>query len=134
MRALALLFASIIKEFIKNNPELEGLPIVPVPSRPKKIKTKGWDQIEDICFYLEDVVPIKHILLRSDGHSQKGLSKIERQVNMIDKIHIKHGINVPKKVIILDDVITTGATIEVCKQCLKNAGVQEVLTLVLFFN
>ena len=134
MRALALLFASIIKQFIKNNPELEGIPIVPVPPRPKKIKTKGWDQIEDICVYLKDVAPIKHILTRSDGHSQKGLSKIERQVNMIDKIHIKHGVNVPQKVIILDDVITTGATIEVCKQCLKNAGVQEVLTLVLFFN
>mgnify|MGYP000866900070 CR=1 FL=1 len=133
-RSLSLLFASIIKQFIKNNPELEGLPIVPVPSRPKKIKTKGWDQIEDICFYLEDSIPIKRILTRNDGHSQKGLSKAERNVNMQDKIHIKPKVSIPKKVIILDDVITTGATIEACKQCLKEAGCQEVLTLVLFFN
>ena len=134
IRSLSLLFALIIKQFIKNNPELEGVPIVPVPPRPKKIKTKGWDQIEDICSYLEDFVPICRFLTRHDGHSQKGLSKEMRHINMIDKIHIKPRVNIPKKVIILDDVITTGATIEVCKQCLKNAGCQEVLTLVLFFN
>jgi len=134
IRALSSVFALIIKEFIKNNSELVGIPIVPVPPRPKKIKTKGWDQIEDICFYLEDFIPIKRILTRSDGHSQKGLSKKMRNINMIDKIHIKTGVSVPQKVIILDDVITTGATIEACKECLKNAGCQEVLTLILFFN
>ena len=134
IRGLSSVFAFIIKEFIKNNSELVGIPIVPVPPRPKKIKTKGWDQIEDICFYLEDFIPIKRILTRSDGHSQKGLSKKMRNINMIDKIHIKTGVSVPQKVIILDDVITTGATIEACKECLKNAGCQEVLTLILFFN
>ena len=134
IRSLSYLFASIIKQFIKNNPYLYGIPIVPVPPRPKKIRTKGWDQIEDICFYLEDFVPIRRILTRNDGHSQKGLSKEMRNINMVDKIHIKPRVSIPKKVIILDDVITTGATIEVCKQCLKNAGCQQVLTLVLFFN
>ena len=134
IRSLSLLFASIIKKLIKDNPELKDISIVPVPPRPKKIKTKGWDQIEDICFYLEDSIPIKRILTRNDGHSQKGLSKAERNVNMQDKIHIKSKVSIPKKVIILDDVITTGATIEACKQCLKEAGCQEVLTLVLFFN
>ena len=136
VRSLSSLFAHIIAQFIKNTPELEGIPIVPVPPRPKKIKTKGWDQIEDICFYLNTFysIPIKRILTRSDGHSQKGLSKKMRKVNILDKIHIKPSAIVPKKVIILDDVITTGATIEVCKQCLMNAGVHEVLTLILFFN
>lgn len=134
VRSLSSLFAFIIKEFIKNNPELNGIPIVPVPPRPKKIKTKGWDQIEDVCFYLEKTIPIKRILTRSDGHSQKGLSKEMRNLNMIDKIHIKPNASIPKKVIILDDVITTGATIEVCKQCLLEAGCNEVLTLILFFN
>ncbi|MGP1437632.1 MAG: ComF family protein [Treponema sp.] len=134
IRSLSLLFARIISQFIKGNPELIGVPIVPVPPRPNKIKTKGWDQIEDICFYLEDSFPIKRILTRSDGHSQKGLSKKERKVNMIDKIHIKRGTLIPKKVIILDDVITTGSTIEVCKKCLMEAGCQQVLTLILFFN
>lgn len=134
IRSLSYLFAFCIIEFIKNTPELSGISIVPVPPRPKKIKRKGWDQIEDICFYLKASIPIKHILARSDGHSQKGLSKTERMVNMIDKIHIKSNASIPKKVILLDDVITTGATIEVCKQCLINAGCQEVLTLVLFFN
>lgn len=134
VRTLASVFASIIEEFIKNTPELKGVPIVPVPPRPKKLKTKGWDQIEDICFYLGKTIPIKRILNRSDGHSQKGLSKKMRSMNMIDKIRIKHSVRIPKKVIILDDVITTGTTIEVCKQCLIEAGCEEVLTLILFFN
>ena len=134
VRSLSLLFALLIKEFIKNTPCLHDIPIVPVPPRPKKLKTNGWDQIEDICCYLEKTIPIKRILTRSDGHSQKGLSKEMRSVNMIDKIHINHRVNIPKKVIILDDVITTGATIEVCRECLLKAGCEEVLTLILFFN
>lgn len=136
MRGFSFLFAFLIAHFIKKTPQLTGIPIVPVPPRPKKLKTKGWDQIEDICSLLESFYNIKvsRILGRQDGHSQKGLSKKEREENLKTKIYLKKKQIVPKKVIILDDVITTGSTLNICSTVLKNNGCDEVLSLVLFFN
>ena len=40
--------------------------------------------------------------------------------------------NIPKEVVLLDDIVTTGATMEKCAWLLKTAGVQKVHGLALF--
>lgn len=136
IRSLSPFFATLIAKFIKHTPILREYTIVPVPPRPKKLKERGWDQMEDISTFLKFYhhLPISRILARRDGHSQKGLSKMERELNLIEKFYVKKRVRVPKKVIILDDVITTGTTIKICTSLLKKRGAIDVIPLLLFSN
>jgi len=150
VRELSVLFAKVIAQHIEKTPMLQGIPIVPVPPRPRKLKTKGWDQIEDVCSFLETMhgAKIVRLLARKDGHTQKGLSREERERNIKRQFYIKknilkklqkakaskESIAVPKKVILLDDVITTGSTISACTEALKTAGCEEIIDMTLFYN
>ncbi|MGI5083638.1 ComF family protein [Treponema putidum] len=146
MRGFAGIYASALASFIEGVPELQHIPMVPVPPRPKKIKTKGWDQIEDMSLYLEHIynLPILRCLKRRDGASQKSLSKEKRASNLKGKIFLKRQRSflksknskqpLPEKLIILDDVMTTGATLNFCAEALKEGGCKEVIGLCLFFD
>lgn len=135
-RGLAGLFAEAASKFIARTPELKGLPIVPMPPRPKKLKTKGWDQIEDLAQYLEVFhgAEIVRVLKRSDSAPQKSLSKAERAVNLKGKIRLQTAEPLPGAVILLDDVITTGATLNACADVLKQGGCKKIYGLCLFFD
>ncbi len=155
VRSISAILAYSIAQYIRSTPSLQGCPIVPVPPRPQKLKTKGWDQIEDVCSSLETThnIKIARLLSRKDGHTQKGLGETERKANVDGKFYIKRKLciwktlikktggkakeasfDMPKKVILLDDVLTTGATMNACTQALKNAGCEDVISMILFFN
>ncbi len=136
-KVFAELFAKLVFEFLQKNELLSDIAIVPVPPRPKKMKDKGWDQIEDLskdleCFY---DVKILRLLGRKDGIAQKSLSSELRKTNLKGKIYLKDSkIAVPKTLIILDDVMTTGATLNSCAEVLKLSGCEHVYGLCLFFD
>ncbi|MGP1445734.1 phosphoribosyltransferase family protein [Treponema sp.] len=135
IRTFAPVFASIIWQFLTANPQLTQLPLVPVPPRPQKLREKGWDQVEDIVRELS-VYPQTRIcrcLKRQDGTPQKKLSKTDRAGNLQGKIHAAVE-QVPERVLLIDDVMTTGATLEACARVLKNAGCKEIVALCLFFD
>ena len=135
IRTFSTVFAPLIHNFLTGYPELMNIPLVPVPPRPKKLREKGWDQIEDLVNDLS-VYPqlmIYRCLKRQDGIPQKKLSKTDRAVNLQGKIKLAVK-TVPDKLILLDDVMTTGATLEACARTLKVAGCKEVYGLCLFFD
>jgi len=135
IRTFSTVFAPLIHRFFIQNPELTKIPIVPVPARPKKLRQKGWDQIEDLVKDLS-VYPeltVYRCLKRQDGIPQKKLSKADRAVNLQGKIRLSAK-TVPDKLILLDDVMTTGATLEACARTLKAAGCREVYGFCLFFD
>ena len=134
-RTFSTAFAPLIHRFFTHYPGLMHIPLVPVPPRPQKLKKKGWDQIEDLVRDLS-VYPqltIYRCLKRQDGIPQKQLSKADRAVNLQGKIKLVTK-TVPDKLILLDDVMTTGATLEACARTLKAAGCKEVYGLCLFFD
>lgn len=135
IRAFSAVFAPFIFHFFVRHTEYAGIPIVPVPPRPKKLREKGWDQIDDLVKELAACpgIPICRCLKRDDGTPQKKLSKAERAVNLHGKINICISA-VPEKLILLDDVITTGATLNACAQVLKRHGCKTVYALSLFFD
>ena len=135
IRTFSTVFAPLIHSFFTQHPDLAELPLVPVPPRPKKLREKGWDQIEDLAKDLS-VYPqltIYRCLKRQNGTPQKKLSKEERATNLQGKISLSAK-TVPDKLILLDDVMTTGATLEACARVLKAAGCKEVYGLCLFFD
>lgn len=109
--------------------------IVPVPIHKNRYKKRGYNQSEclviEMCKYL-NINYIKDIIIRSkDTLPQKNLTKNERQKNLYNSI-IPSNIDLKnKKVLLIDDVYTTGATIDSCAKILKNMGADKVYFLTL---
>lgn len=110
-----------------------GLPLVPVPPRPGKLRRKGWDQVELLARELErrhGVIAVRP-LSRSGGAEQKALDLEGRRENLKGKFLLRDNAIVPAEVVLLDDVLTTGATLSECALALKGSGARRVYALVL---
>lgn len=138
-RSLSPVFAEIIDKAIKNIPGLEKPVIVPVPPRPGKIWKKGWDQIEELCSYLKAFYgyEIMCLLKRNSGEQQKKLDRMQRlgmkdrNYSLLPEKKLKK-LKIPEKVLLIDDVLTTGVTTESCCTLLKEAGCRNVKVITLF--
>jgi len=126
-RSLALFFAGVIAQALQDR--YPGRAVVPVPPRPGKLRRKGWDQVEDLARILErrHGVIVWRILTRADGKQQKALGLEDRADNMRMKIGVVRTRRgqpcvVPADPVLLDDVLTTGATLSECARTLKEAG------------
>ncbi|MCL2719987.1 MAG: double zinc ribbon domain-containing protein [Treponema sp.] len=128
------IFLLIIKEVIENEVVLKDAVIVPVPPRPGKIKNTGWDQIEYLVRQIEKQSNIKvnRCLKRIKSKTQKQLNRNERKKNLEGRILING--KAPETALVIDDVITTGSTMEVCALALKKAGTKKVYGLCLFYD
>jgi ComF family protein len=114
---------------------------IPVPPRPGKIHKTGWDQVAYLGSRLRKMgLCIRPCLKRLPSKSQKELNKADRKTNLKGKILcLPESLAgnkgpVPREVIIFDDVITTGATLDSCATALKGAGVEKVYGICLFYD
>lgn len=132
--ALAQIFMEKIKEIISENIVLQEAVIVPVPPRKGKIKDTGWDQVDYLVKQMESSsnYTVCRCLKRLKSRVQKSLNRTERLENLKGRIYADG--NAPKTVLVIDDVITTGSTMEVCADVLKKAGAQKVYGLCLFYD
>ncbi|MCR5699774.1 MAG: hypothetical protein K6G52_09060 [Treponemataceae bacterium] len=137
-RYFAFYFASKINEVYRQ--KFSGLPIVPVPPRPFKIYKKGWDQINDLTHILKYFykIPVCHLLIRTEKNEQKKKNRTERLSNgntaycFNQKVFRKKNFSVPKEVVLIDDILTTGVTVENCCEVLKKNGVEKVHAITVF--
>jgi len=109
--------------------------IVPVPPRPGKIRKMGWDQVEYLARLLKKnkrSPAIVSCLKRMPSKSQKELSRENRRSNLRGRIVTVR--QVPQVAVVLDDVMTTGSTLDACAAALKEAGTQAVYGLCLFYD
>ncbi len=128
---LQVLLQNIIKDFIKFKPELFKSinQIIPVPLHPRRFAERGFNQAEIIAQILsqELFVPINKNLKRIKYTKQQAkLDKKEREEN-IEKAFIFSDDIVPRVVIVVDDVFTTGSTMQACAQVLKERGVEKII-------
>ncbi len=107
-----------------------GAPVVPAPPRRGR---SGPDAVERICRALErrHGVAVCRVLERSGGAEQKSLDYEERARNLRGRIRVAAGRAVPDRVVLFDDVFTTGATLDACARALRDAGAREVSALTL---
>lgn len=112
--------------------EKEGL-LVPVPSSPANLKKRGWEPVKLLAQRLSFLagIPLRTCLRRLKTESQKTLGKRERASNLNGKIRFSGfaGNESPDLVYLVDDVFTTGATVQECSEVLRTAGVKEVRVL-----
>jgi ComF family protein len=105
--------------------------IIPVPIHPKKLSKRGYNQSLKFASGLSEAtnIPVEaDIVIRTiHGESQTHKSKEERQRSVAEVFQIKEPNRVcGKSILLVDDVITTGATLEACGKLLLNAGCAEL--------
>lgn len=100
--------------------------ICPIPLHNQRLSERGYNQAELLCRYLSVTTPIKHILKRTKHtYAQSELSKQGRLKNVKDAFSCDIELS-GKRVLIVDDVLTTGATLNEAAKTLKQAGAAEV--------
>ena len=103
--------------------------VVPVPLHPRKLKSRGYNQVEVIANGMEErgFIVFDDTLRRvHDNASQTRKSMTERWENVQNVFALNGGDRLRgKKVLLLDDVLTTGATLEACaRELLKIDGIE----------
>ena len=105
--------------------------LVPIPLSRKKLKERGFNQAQEIAKELSlslKIPLLSDVLLKiKETSAQVELQGKDRQEN-IKGVFVcqKPDLIKSKKIILIDDVFTTGATMEECARVLKTAGAKEV--------
>ncbi len=116
-------------------PNLSNSVFVPVPIHKKRLKFRGFNQTQLLAFQLSRKfdLPLLDCLQRNRFKvGQAKLARKERLKNLKGAISLKaeHELS-GKSVILIDDVATTGSTLNECSKVLKESGVKRVYALVL---
>lgn len=105
--------------------------VIPVPLHKNKQKLRGYNQAELIAGYAARVLGVPmaaNILIKSEETgSQSMLHRSERLHNLEDSFRVVNERTLQnKRILIVDDIVTTGSTINQCSKALKHAGALSV--------
>lgn len=99
--------------------------IVAVPLHPKKKKLRGYNQSDTFAQGLSEVLGCKHhekaVIRKKATSTQTKKNRYDRWLNVGEVFEVNQPeLLANKKILLVDDVITTGATIEACAQEILN--------------
>jgi ComF family protein len=120
-------FGNWLGEMLKENKEFAHIDyIIPVPLHPKKLKQRGYNQVskfgERLSFYLEKPLIENKLIRVSKTITQTLKTRFERFNNLDTKFQLQNpSFFDNKNILIIDDVITTGATLEACAKEFQKA-------------
>jgi len=129
-RALAGPLGRLMAEVVATDPRLRADLVVPVPLSPRRLQERGFNQAELLATEVAGSlnIPVDAGLLARvrETASQTRLSKDERRANV--RAAFEAGC-VPQvgRVLLVDDVVSTGATVVECARALRHSGVCEVV-------
>jgi len=126
-KMLGLLFARYLGRYYHNQPFPHG--IIPLPLHPLRLKTRGFNQANEIAKPIANAlgVPILYdILTRTkETKAQSHLPKALRRENVNDAFAVTKPLTLTH-IALIDDVITTGSTLQAAIQRLKAAGARQI--------
>lgn len=107
--------------------------IVPVPLHASRKRKRGFNQAETIAGELSRLTGIPartDVLFRIRRTSpQKRLGKNERRQNLQGAFAVRRDQELPSNILLIDDIYTTGSTVERCGKMLRLAGAENVYFL-----
>ncbi len=110
--------------------------IIPVPLHVERLRWRGFNQALLLAQPLarQSRVPVNPFILRRVRATapQVGLSEAERRRNLVGAFSVQDRAAIRgRQILLVDDVYTTGATVDACAKALRRAGAQQVDVLVL---
>ena len=114
--------------------------IIPVPISKKRMKQRGYNQSQLITKEIAKNTHLYHenkcIYKIKDVIAQSTLNKEQRKMNIKDAYKLKNYQKISnnikgKKIIIFDDIYTTGSTLNECCKLLRQANVEKISALVI---
>lgn len=128
-------------------PKTDKLQICAVPIHKKRLQERGFNQAEEIAknFALAAKLHYQPWLtkIKNTKHQAKTKTKQERLSQLADSFAINSKVakmitppivTPPEQILIIDDVLTTGATLNECARILKNHGIAKVIGLTIVYR
>ena len=111
--------------------------LIPIPLAPKRKRERGFNQAELICQKLIKLDKNSHtfelmtnvlIKLKDTKHQAQIENRTERLKNIINSFSVKNiELIKGRNIILIDDVTTTGATLQEARRVLKQAGAKKII-------
>ena len=122
-----------IEEIFRRSPavlaHVRGATLVPVPLHPRKLRERGYNQSELVARALARAAGprtrVARLLRRTvDTRTQTGFDRRTRRSNLKNAFALvrRNGLNFRQRYILVDDVFTTGSTLNSCARALRQAG------------
>ncbi len=131
---IAVPLGDLLARYLAANPLVVDA-IVPVPLHPDRLQMRGYNQAAllgrrlaqqiDVPLLDRQVVRVRHTAQQAD------LNRVERRANVHAAFAWQSERRPPPRILVLDDVLTTGATVAAVAQALHAAGAQTVHALAL---
>ncbi|HVH43297.1 MAG TPA: phosphoribosyltransferase family protein [Labilithrix sp.] len=117
---------------------LEGVVdlVVPVPLHPRRLAERGYNQTlllaKPVAGHLDVRLSPRALSRVRDTPRQASLDREARLVNVASAFRVREPRVIEgARILLVDDVLTTGATLEACRKALHEVGARDVLGLVL---
>ncbi len=129
LKAIAAPLGQLLAEYLGSHP-LKGEVIIPVPLHPKRLRERGYNQASLLAKELGKLVDLPVVedtvtRVRDALPQARTGSAIERRRNVQDAFVCHQGLE-GRQILLVDDVCTTGATLDACASALKAAGASYV--------
>jgi ComF family protein len=134
-RCLAAAIGELMRQSLERRP-LRADVVAPAPIAPKRLRERGYNQAELLAGEIAELVGgvgacVPDLLQREDRPAQQSLPAAQRLVNLRGAIACAHREEVRgRRVVLVDDVATTGATLSACAEALAAAGASRVSAIV----
>lgn len=111
--------------------------IIPVPIHSMRLKDRGYNQADLIAKILAEKMKLPNssdYLIRSKNTiAQKNLDPVSRRKNLKNAFEVNknskyYGVHL-RNVLLIDDIYTTGSTVNACAKVLKDSGTEKVYVL-----
>ncbi len=134
---LAKPLGTLMGEFVKLWGDMNrDIILIPVPLHEERYNERGYNQSQLLAEYVRDVTGLSistdNLLRINPTEPQKGLTTVEREENLENAFNLVCPDEVRERtILVIDDIMTTGVTVNQCSKVLVRAGAKDVKVLAL---
>ncbi|MCG8591374.1 MAG: ComF family protein [Proteobacteria bacterium] len=131
--APGLVLRHLVRAVVPRAPGTGPDAVIPVPLHPKRLRARGFNPAallaEAVAERCRRPWPTALLVRRRHTPSQTGLDRAARRRNVRNAFAVHSSGRVPRDVWLVDDVVTTGATLEAAARALRRAGARRIVAL-----